>query len=190
MSGDTHDSTPTSDRARVLRGRADEETAREMRRIHESGELRHLYGQPLHLDDDPDWLATKVLQRAGFSHPLIERSRELEEPRAAADKVVERLRRQRARLAAAGPRISTQETASFNQCRSAALDEYRDKLLALNRAIRDYNLQAPEALHWNPISVDDAVARASRAIPPLETSTAKQPEAPRRRTLWPRHRRG
>jgi hypothetical protein len=175
-------------RAREIRDAAEEATAAEMRRIHESGELKHLYGRPLQLDDHPDWLATKILKKEGFSHPLIERGRELDEPRRKVNAVVERLKGRHARLTRLGYRYSAEDADAFNRLRSGALEELSDKLTFLNRAIRDFNLQAPEALHQRPVSIQDTVARVGREVPSLYTPTAAddlhQPKRSHRRRVF------
>lgn len=176
-----------NERANQIRKNADEVTADAIRRIHESGELRHLYGRPLDLDDDPDWLATRVLKQQGFSHPLIERGRELDEPRRAVDRLADRLRR-RARPMASGEGKSAAEISNFNEWRASALDDYRTALIALNRAIRDFNLQAPEALHQRPIPVDESVLRLARDVPPAHTPCARGADQPHRPSLWSRLR--
>jgi hypothetical protein len=175
-------------RASEIRDAAEEATAAEMRRIHESGELKHLYGRPLQLDDDPDWLATKILKKEGFSHPLIERGRELDEPRREVNTVVERLRRRHARLTRPLYCYSAEEAEVFNCLRSGALEDLSDKLTLLNCAIRDFNLQAPEALQQRPVSIQDAVERMGREIPPLRTPAAaddvRQPRRSHRRRVF------
>jgi hypothetical protein len=176
-------------RAREIRDASEEATAAEMRRIHESGELRHLYGQPLQLDDDPEWLATKILKKEGFSHPLIERSRELDEPRRAADAVIERLRRRYARLTRPGHLFSAEEAQAFNRARSEALADLERKLGSLNRAIRDFNLQAPDALQRNPLAIEHIVSGIAREIPALSFPPAPGDSSAARTSRWRRVRR-
>lgn len=165
------------ERVRIIRNRADEVIAEAMRDIHENGELQHLHGTPLQLDDDPEWLSTKVLKQAGFSHPLIEAARDLDEPRRAAEAVLERLRRRRRWLASPEARATPVQIHAFNVGREAALAEYADKLRLLNGAIRDYNLGAPEPLHRMPVPVERTVARVVEEIPPLTW----QPAVPARK---------
>ena len=157
----------TSERVRRLRSRAEEQTEETMRRLHESGEISHLYGKPLDLRNDPEWLATQVLKQQGFTHPLLERARDLEEPQRAADLVLERLTRRRSWLANPASRATLEDIEAFNAQRTRALDEYRDKLHRLNRAISDYNLVVPEAIQRRPVLVDSAVERAALEIPAL-----------------------
>jgi hypothetical protein len=155
------------ERARRLREKAEEATAQEMRRLQESGEIAHLYGKPLELDDDPEWLVARVLKQQGFSHPLLEAARELEEPRQRAQDVLQRLRRRHRWLTDPASRCTHEQASSFNAYREQVLQEYRVRLEALNRAIRDYNLTAPEALHQRPVRVDRAVEQAGTEIPPI-----------------------
>jgi hypothetical protein len=171
----------TSEGARGIRRRADELTAEAMQRAHESGELRHLYGRPLQLDDDPEWLANKVLKRQGFSHPLIERSRELDAPREAVASLAEKLIRRRRWLSSPESQTTCEEVELFNRWRMQALEEYREKLMTLNNAIRDYNLQAPDALHQRPTIIDDAVARLAAEAPELDLGAPASHRASRRR---------
>ncbi len=145
-----------------------------MRVMHERGALRHLHGRKLDLgDDSPDWLLHRLLKENGLSHPLIERRRELERARRAVDAPVERLRRRRGRLAHAEARHMEATADSFDAERRRVLDDYRAALAALDRAIRDYNLAAPTALHQPGVRVDGLVAAAAQEIPPLEELVAR-----------------
>lgn len=170
-----------AERARHIRDRAEELVSEEMRRLHESGEIAHLYGQPLTLDDDPDWLVTRVLKQQGYSHPLLEAARELEEPRRRADDVIRRLRRKYRWLSESSSGCTADQAAEFNRLRAALLEEFRSRLQDLNRAIRDYNLSAPEALHQRPVQMDRLLDEASREIPPL---SAPEPPTRTRRRFW------
>lgn len=165
---------------------ADDTTARIVERMEQSGELSHLRGKPLQLDDDPDWLVTRVLKQQGFSHPLIERARELDEPRREAEAVVERLKRRRERLSRTHVDVLPSDVHAFNEDRPVVLQQYAEKLKALNRAITNYNLGVPTALHQRLVRVDDAVARASEEVPPLEWKP-RVPQPRKRFTLW-KHR--
>ncbi len=167
-------SEPQSERLRNLYRRADEASDRVMREIEESGELNHLHGKPLDLDDDPDWLVTRVLKQQGFSHPMIEMGKDLEELREKAVVIVERLHRRR-RVLASKHRLETEAAERFNQDRETELEKYREALVALNRAVRDHNLQVPEALHHRPPQIEAEVARVSREIEPL--TVRGEPEA-------------
>jgi|SRR5947209_6823375 len=171
-----------AERARNLREKAEESVAQKMRRLHESGEIAYLYGQPLSLDDDPDWLVTKVLKQQGYTHPLLEAARELDEPRRRAEEVLQRLRRRHRWLTDPTSRCTADQAATFNLQRERSLEEFHARLESLNRAIRDYNLTAPDALHQRPIQVDRAVAQAARELPPIAV-----PEKPaRKRRLFGR----
>lgn len=169
--------TSRSERVRRLRERAEEDMSRLMQDLHETGELRHLYGKPLSLDEDA---LARALKQQGFSHPLLERRKDIDEPRQVADAVLEKLRRHRRWLSAEGARPTPQQVHEFNEARRRALEEYRAKLGTLNRAIRDYNLGVPDSLHVLPIRVDDAVSRAAKEITPLEY----RPPPPPRRTSF------
>jgi Domain of unknown function (DUF1992) len=58
---------------------AEDRMASVMREMHERGELRHLHGKPLALEeDDPAWLAARMLKQEGFSHPLLERRNDVQ----------------------------------------------------------------------------------------------------------------
>src|SRR5579864_2657917 len=126
-------------RARQIRDKAEESVSEEMRRLHESGEIAHLYGRPLMLDDDPDWLVTRVLKDQGYSHPLLEAAKELEEPRRRAGDEISRLRRKHPWLAERAWSLTPEQAEEFNRLRAASLEQYRQRLQDLNRAIRDYN---------------------------------------------------
>jgi hypothetical protein len=153
-------------RVRRIANMADAAEGEAIRRIEETGELSHLYGRPLEMDDDPDWLVTRTLKQQGFSHPLLERARELDEPRAAAERPVARLRRRHAWLTRPGFRPA-EESDAFNEMRARTLERYEVALNNLNRAIRDYNLGVPAALHQRPISVANSLEQLEREIPRL-----------------------
>jgi len=165
-----------SERTKSMFQQADELTGEALRQIHERGELRHLYGKPLDLDDDPDWLLTRTLKAQGFSHPVLEQAKELEAPRLAAEATLERLARRRAWLCNPRSRSTSEDVHAFNQLRERGVAEYREQLQTLNRAIRDFNLGVPVALHQRPIAVDDAVAGVEAAILPM--SVAAEPHTP------------
>jgi len=152
--------------ANDLRRRAEEATDRVMKRVEETGELDHLHGKPLNLDDDPDWLVTRVLKQQGFSHPLIELAKDLEPLREKAEKTVDRPRRRRKYLSDRS-QLDAETVERFNNEREEALETYRSALQALNRAITDYHLQVPSALQRRPTRIDEAVAEAKAEIQPL-----------------------
>jgi len=149
-----------------------------IRSVEARGELRHLHGRPLDLQGDVEYLANKTLQAQGFSHPLLERARELDGLRQEAEMVLERLRRRRNWLADARSGSTAQQVFAFNEQRRAALDQYRQKLEALNRAIRDYNLAAPSALQQRPMVLERAMNQAMAEIPPLELPELPAPPSP------------
>jgi hypothetical protein len=70
-----------------------------MREMHERGELRHVHGKPLALEeDDPAWLAARMLKEEGFSHPLLERRNDVQWQLQVADARIDRLLQRRKRL--------------------------------------------------------------------------------------------
>jgi hypothetical protein len=146
----------------------------------ESNHLRHLYGKPLDLgDDDPNWFIARELKNAGFSHPLIERGRPIDEILDGAGKIVDRLRRQRRWLSNPESDATARDAYIFNQSRGYELDAYRRELEKANRAIRDYNLGVPDALHRRPLNVQRETTRIEAEIPPLDIPSP--PPAPQRR---------
>jgi len=161
------------ERSQEVRRKAREATGEAVRQFEESGELRHLYGQRLDLGDDgPDWFLHRMLKRDGLSLPLIERGKDIDDTERAATVIVERLRRRRAWLSGPEARLTPAESSRFNEYRERGLEEYRDRLVALNKAILDYNLTAPTPLHRHGIIVDHAVAHVADDIPPLEATMA------------------
>lgn len=187
--GDDYVPDAPAERLRRMRRDADHAIGEAMRRAHASGELRHLHGQPLHLDDDPDWLATKVLKSQGFSHPLIEAARDLDEPRREAEAVLERFRRRRQWLTTAESRATITQIQTFNESRERMLGEYRDRLRTLNSAIQDYNLTAPTALHQIPVRIDRAVEQAAREVPEIDRLPREERRQNRSGSFWRRWRR-
>jgi Domain of unknown function (DUF1992) len=175
---------PFETKAQRLRRAAEESISQAMRSAEATGELRHLYGKPLDLgDDSPDWLVTKVLKQQGFTHPLLERARDLEEPKRKADAIVERMRERRDRLTRPGTQYTAEQAEAFNTWRSFALAEYRDALAALNRAIHDYNLAIPPALHKRPYRIEKTLATAEDEIPPVSIPQPPPPARSRLRTI-------
>jgi hypothetical protein len=147
---------------------AEDPVSLHMRELQESGALKHLHGKPLDLDNDPEWLITRTLKQAGFSHPLIEQRRDVYLPLSPIETKLNRLRERRAWLASPDSRSSTAERLAFNEDRSALLDAYRAVLTEVNSAILSFNLQAPRALHERQLRVDDLVTEAERDTAPLE----------------------
>ena len=83
----------SNERVRRLREVAAQAEEQAMGRI-QSGEIRHLHGKPLDLSDDsPTWFVNKLLKREGYSHPLIERGREVDTVQREVDAIVADLRR-------------------------------------------------------------------------------------------------
>lgn len=174
----------TKEKAKKLREAAAEAEEQAMACI-QSGELRHLHGKPLDLDDDsPAWFANKLLKREGFSHPLIERGRELEVVQREADRVLERLRRRYEALATAASPPTEDQIESFNAGRESALDDYREALRGLNRAIMFHNLAVPETLHRRPILIEATLERAAREIPALDPPRPRSTTPSWWRRLW------
>jgi hypothetical protein len=140
-------------------------TERVVREIEESGALRHMHGKPLDLNDDPDWLMARVLKDAGFSHPVIERQKEILAPLQALQARLERLSQRRNWLLR--PRSSTraEDVRVFNLDRDALVEEYRSKIADVNRGIRDFNLSAPQALHQRPLKVAEILAGVEAKVP-------------------------
>src|SRR5919202_2674841 len=136
------------ERAQQIRQAAEEATTAAVNEWQDSGALQHLHGRPLDLSDEsPDWLLHRMLKQQGFSLPIIERGKDLDEAQSRAAAIVERLRRRRAWLVRPEARCTSEQVHAFNAARLRALEEYRTALGELNRAIRDYNLTAPPALH-------------------------------------------
>lgn len=182
------------ERARHLIRTAQDATTAVIRELQETEGLRHLYGRPLDLSDDsPEWFAHKLLKREGMAPPLVERGKDLDAARQAADAIVERVRRRRAWLSRPEARCTPEAAAAFNQMRGRALGEYRAALIELNREIRDFNLAAPSPLHRRGFVVDSAVAAVAREIPPLgaPAPAPMPPRSPSRlRSLWRKLRSG
>jgi hypothetical protein len=159
------------ERAQQIRQAAEDATTAAVNEWQDSGELRHLHGRPLDLaDDSPDWLLHRMLKQQGFSLPIIERGKDLDEAQSRAAAIVERLRRRHAWLVRPEARCTREQAHAFNVSRVRALEEYRTALGELNRAIRDYNLTAPSALHRRGYIVDQVVADVAQEIPPLDES--------------------
>jgi hypothetical protein len=178
------------ERAQQIRQAAEEATTAAVNEWQDSGALQHLHGRPLDLSDDsPDWLLHRMLKQQGFSLPIIERGKDLDEAQHRATAIVERLRRRRAWLDRPEARCTPEQVRAFNASRLHALEEYRTALGELNRAIRDYNLTAPSALHRRGYIVDQVVADVAREIPPRdEPAPAPAPAAAPSwvRALWRR----
>jgi DnaJ homolog subfamily C member 28 len=118
-----------------------------MRRAMAEGKFDDLpgKGKPLHLDQsnphaDPEWeLAFKMLKDSGYSLPWIETIREIEKDIEAA--------RQDFRLAWEWRQAGSSTFADWERSQNA----FKDKLAALNKRIRDYNLEVPNARFQRPV---------------------------------------
>lgn len=100
-------------------------------------------GKPLPLDDnpheDPEWsLAYHVLRNGGFSLPWIEARQAIENDLAAARQALQRTWQWRE---AALQRSQTQEQVETEWQR--AVQTFGEAVVALNKRIQEYNLQAP-----------------------------------------------
>lgn len=109
-------------------------------------------GKPLHMDEinphaDPEWeLAYRMLRDAGYSLPWIETIREIEGDIEAArkDLLTAWIWHQNA--------ISEPQPASFVAAEwERAIQAFKDKLIGLNKRIRDYNLEVPVPRFQRPI---------------------------------------
>jgi len=148
-------------------------TAEAMRSWQENGELRHVQGKRLDLaDNGPDWLVNHLLKQNDGVPPLIDRGRDLDRLQRETDAIVERLRNRRAWLTGGEAGCAPHLAQAFNESRARGLEEYRKALAALDRAIRDYNLVAPSALHRYGIRVDHTMDQVAREIPPLPVESA------------------
>jgi hypothetical protein len=148
---------------------AEQRMASMMQEMHERGELRHLHGKPLELEeDDPAWLATRMLKQEGFSHPLLERRQDVQKQLQAADDRIDRLWQRRKRLMEEQANRSPEAASAFNDGRRLELEDYRDYLDQLNRTIRDYNLTVPMPIQIRPVQVDRQMERVEDLVPPLD----------------------
>jgi DnaJ homolog subfamily C member 28 len=126
----------------------------QLRKAIEEGKFDNLpgKGKPLHLDADnphadPEWeLAFHILKEAGYSLPWIEEIKAIEADVAAARKDLQRAWKWRIiYLSASVP----DEKASAGWL--PALEVFIERLSALNKRIRDYNLIVPNAAFQRPI---------------------------------------
>jgi DnaJ family protein C protein 28 len=118
-----------------------------IRKAIEEGQFDNLpgKGRPLRLDEnpfeDPAWrMAHRILRDNGFSLPWIERRKEIE---VALERAREDL--SRAWRAHRGWQDSAKGAASRDEVWEGALQAFRERVLKINRRIRDYNLQTPSA---------------------------------------------
>jgi len=165
------------ERAQEIRRKARDATTEMVRAIEQHGELSHLRGQPLDLGDDgPDWFLHRMLKQDGLSLPLIERGKDIDALEGETAAILERLRRRREWLLGRAAGCTPAEAVDFNDQRGRALEEYRERLVALNKAILGYNLTAPTPLHRRGIIVDRLVSRATDEIPEIPPLEATAPE--------------
>jgi hypothetical protein len=154
---------------RVLRERARSAEEAAIHEIEQRGSLRHLHGHKLDLSDSsPEWFSHELLKREGYTHPLLERGREVDEVRDEANDVADDLRRARNRLATNERGYTRDQAQGFNARRSHDLQTYRHRLARLNRAILFYNLGVPERLHRFAVNIDRAVDTLATEVPPLD----------------------
>jgi hypothetical protein len=162
----------------------EEATSEHMSWLEESGELRHLHGKPLDLSDDPNWLVTRVLKQAGFSHPLLEQRKELYAPLAPVEGRLDALSRRREWLLRPESRSVREDYRRFDADRARALEEYRERLAEVNRGIRDFNLTAPDALHERPIRTDVMMQQIEERIPAIDEPVVLEERRTRSRRPW------
>jgi DnaJ family protein C protein 28 len=116
-------------------------------------------GKPLNLDEnpfaDPDWeLAHHVLKSGGFTLPWIETRQQIEHDleKARAD-----LRQAWEWRQSASPQKMT--LAQVEQQWQQYLSAFREKVITLNKQIRDYNLEAPaERFHLLVLNTEKEIA--------------------------------
>jgi DnaJ family protein C protein 28 len=108
-------------------------------------------GKPLHLDEtnphaDPEWeLAYRMLKESGYSLPWIEIIREIEKDIDLARKDLQ-IAWQVHEDALPGSRSDNNVLAEWSRAQAG----FKDKLTALNKRIRDYNLQVPSMRFQRP----------------------------------------
>ncbi len=108
-------------------------------------------GKPLHLDEtnphaDPEWeLAYRMLKESGYSLPWIEIIREIEKDIDLARKDLQ-IAWQVHEDALPGSRSDNNVLAEWSRAEAG----FKDKLTALNKRIRDYNLQVPSMRFQRP----------------------------------------
>ncbi len=109
-------------------------------------------GKPLHLDEanphaDPEWeLAYRMLREGGYSLPWIETVREIEKDIEAARKDLQRAWEWR-QAALAELQSDSFVAAEWERVMKA----FKDKLITLNKRIRDYNLKVPIPRFQRPV---------------------------------------
>lgn len=109
-------------------------------------------GKPLNLGEsnpyaDPDWeLAYRMLKDAGYSLPWIETRNQIEMELESARQDLERAW-EYFRAQASIAHDKTLAVAEWEHARSA----FKEKLQGLNKRIRDYNLEVPNARFQRPV---------------------------------------
>ena len=125
-----------------------------LRRAMEEGKFDNLpgKGKPFRLDEinphaDPEWdLAYRMLKESGFSLPWIETIREIEGDIEAARKDMQ-IAWEWKQNALAVSQPGSYVSAEWER----ALNAFKEKLAALNKRIRHYNLEVPNARFQRPM---------------------------------------
>lgn len=133
-----------------------------LRQWEEDGDLRRLAGQSLDLDDDsPDWFTNRMLKREGFTHPALERGKDVDELRAEVDRAEECVLHHAARRS---PHPA--EWRSHEVIRRRLLSEFRAAIVAFNNAVLAYNIGVPDVLHKRSLALESFVAALDKATAP------------------------
>lgn len=137
-----------------------------IRRALEEGQFDDLpgKGQPLQLDQnphqDPEWRAAQtMLKSGGFSLPWIESLREIEaELQEARTSLVRSWRWYQAEVDAGS------DSSNLNSEWERAVEVFREKITAINKEIRAYNLQVPnDRFQLQPIKVEREIEQTQRS---------------------------
>lgn len=115
---------------------------------------------------DPNWMASSMLQNAGFKPPVLDLAQEIDEGLATANAALERIRRRRAFLVERGGAVQADRD-RFNRARAKAIEEYRAELKTINDRVLALSITAPSALHRRSVPIDRAVAEFESACPAL-----------------------
>jgi hypothetical protein len=179
------DRTWKPDRHRQARNAIDEM----IRNAESTGDLAHMYGKPIDLSEDSsEWLVNRFVKEAGFSHPMLEQSKELDRLQTDLGGKLDRLARKRERLVRSG--YGPLQAQDFNEDRRDALAAYRQALQEANRAILTFNIGAPMSLHRRTYNVDRLLAEAEQSVPSLPYSPREvQPRTTTKRSFLRRFRR-
>jgi len=146
----------------------DEVLADMVRATHESGELRHLYGKPLDIDDDPDWMVNAVLKRAGAGHPTLELRNEIDRMRGDAEETINDLAARYERQVQRRESLTNRDIQAFNRYRDDVLRRYEELLRAYNRRAEGFNMTNVEAVRLPWVAVAASGAAAQRRVPAIE----------------------